>query len=286
MRKIIFLLIVILSLISCSGSNVTILLDSWWEDAYDYNGDLGKIALKESVKHITNIQKITIGDQETAIDMLNSLQKKTLPQTVILTPVFYSYIKKIPDDEKKINYIILNGFYDDPADNIIAVYSSRGEVYYQAGVKAALFSKNNDNCTVAAVFYNGSSMRKSEKDNFIEGFESVIDSGELIYYDQQNYTGGEKLKNFINAAPEKDTGLFFFSASSVNPFCLDLALPLSIPISGENLNSLGIYNELVEFSVDDDIMEIIETAVQIGLDGEINSDIPVKARISEKGIHF
>lgn len=284
--KIVLLFTVILSLISCSGSNVTVLLDSWWEDAYDYNGDLEKILFKESVTHITNIPKIIIEDQGTIDDILYSLGENKNRQTVIISPIFYSHIKKISSDEKKINYILLNGFYGDDADNIIAVYSSRGEVYYQAGVKAALFSKNNDNCTVAAVFYNGSSIRKNEKKQFIDGYESVIDSGELIYYDQQNYTGGEKLKNFINSAPEKGAGLFFFSASSINPFCLDLALPLSIPVSGENLNSLGFYNELVEFSVDDDIIEIIETAVKMGLDGEIISDIPVKARISEKGIHF
>jgi len=108
----------------------------------------------------------------------------------------------------------------------------------------------------------------------------------LINFDQQTYTGGERLKDFINSAPGKGVGLFFLSASSLNPFCYELVLPLSVPVSGENLNSLGFYNELVEFSVDDDMMEIIQTAVKIGLDGEINDDIPIKPLIREKGIHF
>jgi hypothetical protein len=286
MRNFLFLLIFIFAILSCSNGNLTILTDPWWEDSYNIDGNLNKLMLINSLTNRVSISKRTAETEEQALEILSQIYEKESVQNIIITPLFFSYIKNKLSNEKKTNIIILNGFYDVVADNIIAVYSSREEVYYKAGIKAALFSKNNDNCAVSAVFYVGSLLKQLEKECFIKGFESVLESGELLYYDQQNYTGGERLKNFINSSPEKGTGLFFFSASSANPYCLDLALPLNIPISGENLNSLGIYNELVEFSVDDDIMEIIEIAVQIGLDGEIVNDIPVKALLSEKGIHF
>jgi len=79
---------------------------------------------------------------------------------------------------------------------------------------------------------------------------------------------------------------FFFSASSLNPFCLEQALPLSIPISGENLNSLALHNELIEFSIDDDMMKIVETALELALDGEVESDFPVIPVLKETGNHF
>ncbi|MBI9100446.1 MAG: BMP family ABC transporter substrate-binding protein, partial [Spirochaetaceae bacterium] len=233
---------------------------------------------------MNRVKKYTASNEEEAIQFLQNLSESSDKQTVIITPIFYSFLRKTSSDEKIINYIILNGFYDDPADNVIAVYSSREEVYYQAGIKAALFSKDNENCTVASVFYTGSILKRLEMESFANGYSSVEGSGELINFEQQTYTGGDNLKKFINSAPEKGTGLFFFSASSLNPFCIEQAMPLMIPISGENLNSLGIYNELVEFSVDDDMIEIIQTAIKIGLDGEIISDIPVKPLIRERGI--
>ena len=275
-------MICILSVIftSCANSDLTVLVDSWWENAYDLDGHLDKALAKNS------IEKISVGNVEEFSFAIKNISEKSSNPTVIITPVLFSQIKKIGSVEKKINYILLNGFYGDPADNVIAVYSSREEVYFQAGIKAALFSNNNDNCAVASIFYNGSSARRLEKDSFIDGFESIEDKGDLFIYEQQTYTGDERLKTFINSSPDKGVGLFFFSASSLNPFCLDLALPLSIPVSGENLNSLGIYNELVEFSVDDDMIEIIDTAIKIGLDGEIIDDFPIKTLIREKGIHF
>jgi hypothetical protein len=277
---------VIFSFLSCSDSHLTFLTDPWWLASYDPENRLEIEILKGSIKKFKRIESITVSTSEEAMAILNNLEEKEGNQTIVVTPVFYSLIKNKPDLEKKINYIILNGFYDVPADNIIAVYSFREEVYYQAGVKAALFSKNNDNCKVASVFYNGSLIRRSEKERFIEGYNSVGNSGELINFEQQTYTGGEKLKKFIESAPEKGVGLYFFSASSLNPYCYDLAISFSVSISGENLYSSGISNELVEFSVDDDMIEIIQTAVKKGLDGEINHDFPVKALIRERGIHF
>lgn len=286
MKKCFFILIVAISLVSCSGSHLTILVDPWWELAYDSEDILSKHTGQNNPFKLNKIEKNIVGSREEAIDKLNLLSDSDTITTVIVTPALYSYLDNISSPEKKINYIILNGFYDDTADNVIAVYSAREEVYYQAGVKAAIYSMNNDNCNVASVFYNGSALRVLEKENFIKGFNSVENRGELIYYEQKTYTGGESLKRFINSAPDKGVGLFFLSASSLNPYCLELVSLLSIAVSGENLNSLGFYNELVEFSVDDDMIEIIQTAVKIGLDGAIQSDIPVKPLIREKGIHF
>jgi ABC transporter substrate-binding protein PnrA-like len=286
MKKIFIILIVILSITACTRSDTSVLIDPWWQTAFDQKSTLKKLLFKKNLTSLKQIKIYSAADEEKALEILRFLNESVEEQTVLITPVLFSYIKKLPSSEKKINYILLNGFYDDPADNVIAVYSSREEVYFQAGVKAALFSQDNENCAVASVFYNGSLIRRLEKESFISGFESVENRGELLNFDQQTYTGGERLKDFINSAPGKGAGLFFLSASSLNPFCLELALPLSVPMSGENLNSLGIYNELVEFSVDDDMMEIIHTAVKIGLDGEIISDIPVKPLIREKGIHF
>lgn len=286
MKKIIIVLILSLTFISCSDSNVSILIDPWWETAFDQQGQLRKILLINNLTHREQVKIHLVSDREKALDFFQSLSSSSDEHTIILTPALYSYTKNVQNSEKNINYILLNGFYDNPADNLIAVYSFREEIYLQAGVKAALFSQSNDNCEVASVFYNGSLIRRLEKESFIKGFESVKNRGNLINFEQQTYTGGEKLKNFINSAPKKGVGLFFFSVSSLNPFCLELALPLSIPLSGENLNSLGNYNELVEFSVDDDMIEIIQIAVKIGLDGEIINDIPVKPLIREKGIHF
>ena len=285
-KKLCFFSTLIFSLCSCSVSNTIVLSDQWWENAYDIHGLLDRDLFKYSILKLQKIEKITAYSKEEAKNIVDQLQESETIKTVIMTPLFFSYIKNNNNSEKNINYILLNGFYDDPADNVNAVYSSREEVYFQAGEKAALFSQNNANCAVASVFYNGSLMRRLEKESFIRGFESIKNRGELINFDQQTYTGGERLKGFINSAPDMGVGLFFFSASSLNPFCLELAFSLSIPVSGENLNSLGIYNELVEFSVDDDMMEIIHTAVKIGLDGEINRDIPVKPLIREKGFHF
>lgn len=274
------------TLFSCRISEIIVLSDPWWEKAYDIDGHLDRDIFKYNILTLQKIEKITVNNKLEAKSIVDALQESENIKTVIMTPLFFSYIKNINNSEKNINYILLNGFYDNPADNIVAVYSSREEVYFQAGEKAALFSQNNANCAVATVFYNGSLMRRLEKESFIKGFESIKNRGELINFDQQTYTGGERLKEFIKNAPDIGVGLFFFSASSLNPYCLELAFSLSIPVSGENLNSLGIYNELVEFSVDDDMMKIIHTAVKIGLDGEINRDIPVKSLIREKGFHF
>ena len=284
--RLLVIIFVIFSLTACSESNLSIMADPWWQSAYDVENEIKKIVFFQSLYTRKKINNNTFQNREELVSEINSLLLNEEAQRFIITPYLFSQIKNNYENEKKINYIILNGFYSNPADNVIAVYSSREEVYFQAGIKAAQFSKENDNCTVAAVFYNGTTIRRLENESFLNGFDSVSDAGELIYYEQSSYTGGEKLKSFINSAPDKDTGLFFLSASSVNPYCLDLILPLSISISGENLNSSGFYNELVEFSVDDDIIEIIQTAVEIGLDGEIFDDIPVKPLIKEKGIHF
>lgn len=285
-KKICFFVLLISLLYSCSNSITVVISDPWWENAYDQEGILDRELLKYRLLKFKKIDKYSISGRDEALRIVKWLQESEEAETVIMTPLFYSYIKNNNSSEKNRNYILLNGFYDDPADNVVAVYSSREAVYFQAGEKAALFSQNNENCSVASIFYNGSLMRRLEKESFIKGFESIKNRGELINFDQQTYTGGERLKGFINSAPEKGVGLFFFSASSLNPFCLELANSLSIPVSGENLYSLRIYNELVEFSVDDDMMEIIQTAVKIGLDGEINRDIPVKPLIREKGFHF
>lgn len=286
MRKIFAFLFVIISFSSCSQNKLTIVLDPWWETAYDAQKILKKEIFYGTIRSRKQISKVIAGTEEELDKILESIERRKGAQVVIASPALYSILKNRPNSEKKINYIILNGFYGNFADNLIAVYSSRKEEYYQAGIKAALFSTNNDNCSVAAVFYNGSLVKRLEKDRFVEGFNSINNRGDLNIYEQQTYTGGDKLKEFINSAPENGAGLFFFSASSLNPYCLELALPLSISISGENLNSSGIYNELLEFSVDDDIIEIIKIAVRIGLDGDINDDFPVKALVREKGIHF
>lgn len=286
MRKIVILILFALTLLSCGRADLTVLVDPWWEDAWDRNGILKNKVRIEGLKKFQNISYINVNSKEEALDVLNSLAKSPIEQRLIITPVFFKYVNEFSLDEKNINYILLNGFYDDPADNVIAVYSYREEVYRKAGAIAGRFSDKAGNSAVAAVFYDNSESRRRERESFIEGFYEENEKGELLTFSQVTYSGGEKLKSFITSAPSRNVGLFFFSASSLNAFCVEQALPLSIPISGENLTGLAKYNELIEFSVDDDMMEIIETAIKIGLDGEIENDFPIPPVIRKKGIHF
>lgn len=286
MKKIFITLFFIQILFSCSYGKIVILTDPWWNDSYELEREIQKELFSQLFKTGKRIKNVSVETEEEVLNIINEMAGIGNSSVIIATPIFYSLIRKISAEEKFINYIIINGYYDSSADNIIAVYSFREEVYFQAGIKAAEFSVENNNCTVSSVFYNGSLSRKLEKESFVKGYESIKESGKLEIYEQKTYTGGEKLKNFINSAPENGTGLFFFSASSLNPFCFDIAAPLSIAVSGENLNSLGIYNELIEFSIDDDMMEIVKTALKKGIDGEFNDDIPINAVITEKGINF
>ncbi|MBB6478709.1 BMP family ABC transporter substrate-binding protein [Spirochaeta isovalerica] len=286
MKKTIPLFFSLFLFISCGQIKSVVIVDTWWDEAYSGLANLKKEAFWAGLKAFQPVSVIEMDSEESAYNFLNSLMEKQNELTVILSPVFNSYTKNWVFDEKKINYIILNGFYDDPADNVIAVYSSREEVYREAGMKAARYSESHSNCSVAAVFYNGTEARRSERDSFIQGFNEAGVSGKLLVSDQQTYAGGEKLKSFISSAPEKDVGLFFFSASSLNPFCFEQAQTLSIPISGENLNSSGLHSELIEFSIDDDMVRIVKTALKMGLDGEVENDLPVFPLLKEKGIHF
>jgi len=286
MKKMIPLLLLFgFSLFSCSQSGVVILVDPWWEAAHEQSVNLKKTALIKGLTSFRSIPVYRAVDKDQGYNLLENALGRSEEMTVLVSPAFFSYLDEWNFSEKKINYILLNGFYDDPADNVIAVYSSRDEVYYMAGSKAARFSESNGNCAVAAVFYD-TERRRSERDSFVKGFEESEVGGELLISDQQTYFGGDKLIDFINKGPTRNVGLFFFSASSLNSFCLDQALPLSIPISGENVNSLGFGNELIEFSIDDDMMKIVETALKLGLDGEAENDYPVKPRLWEKGNHF
>lgn len=278
------ILTVLLIFLSCSQEKPEVIIDPWWEKAFDGEGYLEKTLIRESVLNLRKISYKTVYSREEFQAEINAGEDEN--HVYIISPLLYSAIPSESDPEKKNYYILLNGFYDDPADNVIAVYSSRIEGYFEAGILAAEFSVLNDRCAVAAVFYEGSDVRKKERESFVRGFDSVADRGELIRYSQESYSAGDSLKSFISSAPEKGTGLFFFSASSLNPVCLEQALPLTIPISGENLNSLGLYDELIEFSVDDDMMRIVKTAMKLGLDGDIENDIPVSPVIRQKGIHF
>jgi len=272
--------------LGCSNKNILIITDPWWEDSYGIEKQINQILALQFVKTGKTINKVTAETEDEVINYINETAKSSQNPIIILTPIFFSFLDKNPNLEKKINYIIINGYYDSSADNKIAVYSFREEVYFKAGIKAAQFSKENNNCTISAVFYTGSTSRKLEKNSFIEGYETLLNCGKLAIFEQQTYNENEKLKSFINSGSKNNTGLFFFSGSSLNLFCLDIAKPLSIAVSGENLNSLGLYNELIEFSVDDDMIEMVNTAIKMGLDGEIKNDIPVNALLREKGIHF
>ncbi|RQV98489.1 MAG: hypothetical protein EH225_13065 [Calditrichaeota bacterium] len=286
MRKRLVISLVLLSLFSCNQKPVVLLVDKWWEAAYDDSVNLKSRAFWAGIKSFKTVDYFSTVSEQDAFAYINEKLKKHNELNVLISPIFFSYLKNWDFGEKNINYIILNGFYDDTADNVIAVYSFREDVYRAAGEKAARYSEAHGDCAVAAVFYNDTEVRRSERDSFFQGFKEAGVSGELLISDQQTYSGGEKLKSFIKDAPGKDVGLFFFSASSLNAFCLEQASPLSIPMSGENLNSLVFHNELIEFSIDDDMMKIVETALELALDGEVEDDFPVIPVLKDTGNHF
>jgi len=88
-------------------------MDPWWQNAFDQDGTLRKIILKKNLTNLKNIEIYSAADRDKAIEILQTLNESAEMQTVLVTPVFFSYIKNLQSSEKKINYIILNGFNED-----------------------------------------------------------------------------------------------------------------------------------------------------------------------------
>ena len=112
--KFYIILLIIHTATSCSINPLTILVDPWWETAVDSGGFLKREIFIQNIRSLNRIKKYTASNEEEAIQFLQNLSESSEKQTVIITPIFYSILRKTSSDEKIINYIILNGFYDDP----------------------------------------------------------------------------------------------------------------------------------------------------------------------------